>query len=68
MARAAELELVFSGTPLAGSAARIAAAREAGPFLSMEDAARRAGLDDAGVKALSSIQAQARKIGPAIRR
>ncbi len=51
-ARAVELELLFTGTALAGKADAIVQVREAGPFVSLQDAADRAGLGTAGLEAL----------------
>lgn len=54
-ARAAELDLLLSGTELAGRADAIVQAREAGPFTGLEDAASRAGLGSAGLDALRRL-------------
>ena len=67
-AREAELELAFSGTPLAGSAARIVEARQAGPFSGAGDLAARAGLRGEEPAALAAAEEHARRIGPATRR
>jgi hypothetical protein len=67
-AREAELELIFAGTPLAGAAAKMVAARRSGPYTSFEDAATRAPLDRAGLKQLLAARDQVRSIGTAVRR
>jgi hypothetical protein len=66
-AREAELELIFAGTTLAGTGARLIEARRAGPFASFEDAARRALLGDSGLGVLSAARDQALKVGAAVR-
>jgi hypothetical protein len=67
-ARAAELELAFDGTPAAGAAAGIVRARESGPFASITDLGRRAGI---GVPTIEAIERMAQAFGalpPAIRK
>lgn len=64
----AELELIFSGTPLAGAGTKIVAARRSGPYAGIEDVAKRASLDKAGAKQLLVARDQARAIGTAVRR
>jgi len=66
-ARAAELELLFTDTPLAGRAEAIVQAREAGPFRSIEDAASRAGLKGAELDALRKAAAALTQVGGAAR-
>lgn len=67
-ARAAELELLFADTALAGKAEAIVQARAAGPFAGLDDAASRTGLGAAGLEALrkaaeafAQVGAEARK-------
>lgn len=62
-ARAAELELVFTGTPLAGKAEAVVQARKTGPFAGLEDAAERAGLGSAGLEALRRLAAALEQVG-----
>jgi len=66
-AREAELELAFEGTPLAGSAAAIVAARRAGDFLDLRDAARRSSLGEAGLRQLRAAADAFARAGYAVR-
>lgn len=67
-ARASELALLFSGTPLAGKAEQIVRARDAGPFQSLEDAVRKALLAPADLQRLRQASDAFRQIGGAVRK
>jgi DNA uptake protein ComE-like DNA-binding protein len=67
-ARTAELALLFEGTALAGKAARLTAARAAGPFSSLDDLAERAGLSEEEVSVLRSLAHAFERTGAAPRR